>query len=256
MEKQEKKDEPSTRAGQTPSGDSVGSSPMGGAPPPQKPEQMVIHKNSNAPLVGAIIFLAVVIGAAAYYVGTKKPASETVMAPTPIPASPTSQQPSPIVSPTNDVSSWQSYSSLKMKDLSFPGYTISYPADWVKSVTRDDITDTLTLKKGVYEIKIYQAPTGGSQCVFEGEIPEGPASDYRKTEFVEIKAGDITLRRVLTASGPGGKTAYSLCSNNPNSKTSFGTPTIFGHISFSAYSKEDATLLEMDKIVSTLKSSN
>ncbi len=36
-----------------------------------KSQPMVVRKNNNAPLVGAIIFLALVIGAAAIYLGTQ-----------------------------------------------------------------------------------------------------------------------------------------------------------------------------------------
>ncbi len=215
---------------------------------PQKTQQVVIHKNSNATLVGAIIFLALVIGAAAIYLGLQKASPQAAVAPTPSPT----KQPAgeATIQPTQalEENDWENYTSTKMKDLSFPAYSISYPFEWKQTSKRDDITDTFTLTNGSYSIKIYQAPTGGGMCIFSGDLPDGPASDYRNSKFVDIPVGQITIRRIETTTG------FAFCSNSVNNPNDFGTPTGFGAISYTTPAKADPVKIsEMDKIIATLK---
>lgn len=217
-------------------------------PQPQKPNPVIIKRNNNAPLVGAILFLAVVIAATAYYVGTENETNQTSNAPTPIPTQ-TPQSPTPQV--TNGIQ-WETITSKKMPDLAFSEFSISYPPDWEQKETQDTLTKTFTLTKDGNEIKIHQGPMGGNQCVFEGEVPDGPANDYTDTEFVEIKAGDITLRRIVTENVET-PTIYSFCSNTPQSLDTFGIPTIFGVITYTLESVDETTLQEMDEILATLK---
>jgi hypothetical protein len=108
----------------------------------------------------------------------------------------------------------------------------------------------VTLTKDGNEIKIYQASMGGSQCIFTGELPDGPASDYRKSEYVDIKAGTATIRRVTTTVKS--KTTYAFCSNGTN-KDSYGSPTTFGGITYTLTNDDVVTLKEMDSILATLK---
>ncbi len=222
-------------------------------PTPPKPQPMAIRKNNNAPLVGAIVFLALVIGAAAIFLGTQKQNEQTTAIPTPTgtPTEPPTIQPT-ITTPLTDTTSWEIANISKLTDLSFPGYSIKHPEEWIAKETKDAVTHTLTITKGTSEIKIYQAPMGGSQCIFEGEMPDGPASDYRTSEFVEFSVGDVTFRRILAASGNGGKNAYTLCSKSLGN-TNFNSPTTFGGISYSLIGSDPKTLSEMDEIVKTLK---
>lgn len=216
-----------------------------------KAQPVIIHKNNNAPMVGAIIFLALVIGAAAIFLGMQK-RTEIAMSTNPTPTSAPTSAPSQAATPTAalEEKNWENFTTTKMKDLSFPAYSISYPFEWKQETKKDDISTTLTLTKDGNEIKIYQAPMGGGQCVFTGEMPEGPASDYRKSEYVDITAGTTTIRRVTATTKP--KTTYAFCSNGTD-KNSYGSPTTFGGITYTVAANDEATLKEMDSILATLK---
>lgn len=223
-------------------------------PTPPKPTPMVIRKSNNAPLIGAIIFLALVIGAAAIYLGSQRNSNLAVVAPTPTPQAAGQTVPTQEVIPTNTLeeNNWESHVNTKMKDLSFPAYSLSYPFEWKQTSNRDDITDTVTFTKEGNEIKIYQAPMGGSKCIFEGEVPTDFASDYTDSEFIEIVTPNITFRRIIPEKETG-KVTYSFCSNNLSDKNSFTTPTAYGAISYTVNNPTPAILSEMDKIVATLK---
>lgn len=223
---------------------------------PVTPTPVIVHKSNNVPLVGAIFFLALVIGAAAIYFGMQKK-SETVrqVPPTEITPKPTATSELPITATPTTVVKLVSYSSTKLKDNSLLAYSISYPENWTKDTKRDAITDTFTLTNNGDTITIYQAPVGGAGCIFEGKVPVGPANDYTKTKFVEVLANNITFRRVQEESKIPAETIYGFCSNNLSSQTTFGTPTLFGAISYKITSKNTAALSEMDKIVATLKAS-
>lgn len=213
-------------------------------------------KNKTTPILVTIIvlLLLVIVGAGAYYFGTQKNSTapavsqtqKTVENVTPAPTTATTQSPTQIV--------LASYTSTKLKDISFSPYTVSFPGTWVKTVKHDDITDALTLTKGDYSLKIYQAPMGGGGCVFKGDPPAEMSQDFSTKEFVEIKNGDITFRRVEASTTSPGITAYTLCANSPAAKNSFGSPTSFGAISYTTPSSPDKTVLdEMDNIIKTLK---
>lgn len=218
-------------------------------PTPPKPAPVVVHKSNNAPLVGAIIFLALVIGATAFYFATLKKEVAVTVAPSPTPATQITTAPSPAATVAPEIATWKVFSHEKMKDLAFSAYSISHPEDWVTVENKDDLISTVTISKGENVITIMQGPMGGNQCVFTGDMPEGPANDYRNTDFVDIKAGEITMRRIV----PEGNTnSYSFCSNSIGSET-FGVPTLYGAISYKL-AKKDATIIsEMDKIIATLK---
>jgi hypothetical protein len=135
--------------------------------------------------------------------------------------------------------------------LSFTKYTISIPSDWVDKHTYENQgtpIDTLTLTKGNYQIKIYQAATGGAQCIYPSDpTPEGPSSSF--IGFVEFTSTDsIVFRRGWLEVSPKN---YSVCQK---SQYGFGAPTSFGHISYTTPNSPDAnTLSEMDKIITSLK---
>lgn len=211
--------------------------------PPQPP---IIKKSNFAPLVGALIFLGLVIAATIVYLGMQQgniSLTQNVPAPTQIPSPTTKIE----VTPTIATPQLQSTTVEKMSDLAFPSYTISYPEGWTAVEDKTDLTNTLILSKNGNGIKIHQGPMGGNQCVFEGEMPDGPANDYRNTEFIEVKAGTLTFRRIP------GKTSHSFCSNSPQSLTSFGVPTIFGNINYTIASADEKILEEMDMIIASLR---
>lgn len=218
---------------------------------PVKPAPVIVRKSSNAPLVGAIIFLALVIGATAFYFATLKKDASVVAVPTPTIAPQATASPTLTPLTADPSTNLVTYTHEKMKDLAFSAYSISYPPDWIKKEEKTELTSLLTLSKGGNEITIMQAPMGGNQCIFEGEVPEGPVNDFRDSEYVDIKTGEITLRRIV----PEGSTnAYSFCSNSIGSEDTFGVPTLYGNINYKLAAKSPIILTEMDKIISTLKS--
>ncbi len=220
--------------------------------PLPKSQPMIVKRNNNAPLVGAIIFLALVIGAAAIYLGTQKNNEIAVAIPTtPTPSVATQNTPTtpPSTSPIQDITlKWETANIPKMKNLSLSGYSIKYPAGWVAKESKDAVSQALTITKGGNILKIYQAPMGGSGCIFEGEVPEGPFSDYRNASHVDIAVGNLTIKRVEV-----GKNSYAFCGNSTNSITTYGVPTMFGVISYEVESPNAEILAEMDKMLSTIK---
>lgn len=218
-------------------------------PPPQP--VVMVHKSNKTPLVGAIIFLALVIAAAAWYLGSQGNNADNV-APTnqPSTTTPTPTIPIPTTTTSTDL---KIQTITKLKDSAFTSFTVSHPEDWVADTKVEaDMMQTLTLSKDGNKIEIYQAPMGGNQCIFEGELPEGPSNDYRNNEYKEIIAGDITLRRLIDNPNQN-QNMYSFCSNSTNSKTSFGVPTVFGNITYTLVNNNNIALSEMDKIISSLK---
>lgn len=221
----------------------------------QPTTQIIHHKSSNTLLVLIIVFLLlVIVGGAAYYFGLmKKPTTENVTANT-TPTVAQQQENEKITPTTAPVLNLTKYTNTKMKDLSFPSFSLSYSEGWIKTEEKSDIMQSVTFTKGAYIIKFNQGPMGGNMCIFEGEVPDGPASDYRNTKYVEIDANGILLRRLIADGQKGNTHTHSFCSNSTNSKTTFGIPTMFGVITYTTPSTPDAkTLEEMDGIIKTLQ---
>ena len=133
--------------------------------------------------------------------------------------------------------------------VSFPKYTIVVPPDWIATGKHDNINDLdeLTIFKGEYEIRIFQAATGGALCLYPGDAPfEGPSATY--AVFSEINGqNNLVFRR----GGDAGANAFTLCELKNDG--SYFAPTMFGHISFSLPAGYDADILaEMDAIISSI----
>lgn len=136
--------------------------------------------------------------------------------------------------------------------LVFNAYSLELPSGWqyAKEVapTGDIELDKLTLTKGTTKITIFQAATGGAQCLFPGDPDvEGPSSRY--TTFVNIttQTGQ-TLRRGGTAEATG-FTGCEKQGSNP-----WGQPTSFGHISISTPGGATPEILkEVDSILTSLR---
>jgi len=62
-----------------------------------------------------------------------------------------------------------------------------------------------------------------------------------------------TLRRVEVTSKEAGVSDYLFCSNSKSSSTTFGSPTLFGAITYSIVSNDPKAISQMDKIISSLK---
>lgn len=133
---------------------------------------------------------------------------------------------------------------------SFPEYSVSVPNDWVPAHEHDETTgiDTLTLTNDGYEIKIYQAATGGSLCLYPGDAPfEGPSAPYETYTAISGSEG-LSFRR----SGDEGGTAFTICQMQEDG--SFFAPTKFGHVNLTLPAGFDENMLaKMDGMIATLK---
>jgi hypothetical protein len=214
-----------------------------------------------------VIFLSA-IAAGGYYFGksgkislgtnSEKPGAATTTNPTPEPtltteepvaASPTSTMATP---KTKTVSAGLDAES----GLSFTKYTAETPDGWAANHQFDVSvpTDTLTLTKGAYQIKIYQAASGGSQCVYAGEpTPDHPfVSPYDAHADISSSVG--VFRRSSNGGPVAGKMTYTICQKSEAG--TYGSPTSFGHISVTAPAAIDAVIMkEVDGIIASLKKS-
>jgi hypothetical protein len=136
--------------------------------------------------------------------------------------------------------------------LVFKAYSLELPSDWayVKEgqPTGDVPMDKLTLTKGGTKITIYQAATGGAQCLYPGDPDvEGPSSRF--TSFVGITTQTGEMLRRGTAEG---STGFTVCEKQ--GAGGYGQPTSFGHISITTTGTPNASVIvEIDSILSSLK---
>lgn len=226
---------------------------------------MIVMMDKLFATFGKIVLVVVIIGSIAYggyYLGNsgkisigKNPKPEAVTTTNPMPTD-GNERPIATVTPTPAKAVAKKIVSAGVAadaGLSFGPYTIQVTDTW--NVKHDVDTsvpiDTLTLTSGDYQLKIYQAATGGSKCVYPGDPPfEGPSQLYK--EYVTITGATYTYRRSPTDSAvPAGKAGFTLCQKA--SDGGYGQPTSFGHISYiTPIAPNEATLREMDTMVESL----
>lgn len=225
------------------------------APPqtPQNPEahHVVATTHSKLPFILIFILLLLLIptGIFIYAKVSQKPAPS----PSPIVLTTPSPTPSPSVS---DSKGLKIYESKKLKDISFSGYTLSYPNDWKLTQERDESASTakMTLEKESYAIVIQQGAFDGGICVYkDSDLPSGetPYSDKRKYDFFDLKTGIGNLRRDEEVGGSG-EIGYAFCQEN-TTDGSFGSLTKVGAISYGGPAKWDPSILpQMDEIIKSI----
>ncbi len=211
--------------------------------------------------LGKTVLVLLVVGALAgggYYLG--KSGKLSLGNPTPVPQAVSTTNPQiETTTPTSTV-----IPSVKTKTvaagvgaesgLSFTKYTIDVPETWtpVHTYTNEGTAvDTLTITSGVYQIKIFQAATGGALCLYPGDADfEGPSSRYET--FVDMTTKDgIVLRRGGSLAASGTTRGFTLCQKGTEN---YGQPTGFGHTSFTTPATPDPTKLgEMDTMIKSLK---
>src|SRR3989344_4278267 len=221
----------------------------------EKPTQKGVFINSKWIKLGILIALILVLVGGAYYFGTQK-TTNTQPSDTPTPTVSQALEESfdsPTQEPTKAVQT-KSFTSAKFSELGFSGYSLIYPADWTLKEERDNSVpvSTVTLTKQGYALKIFQAATGGAQCIYEGDMPESPASDYRTNKYKDLITGFATLRQ--TESPSNGKMAYSYCQKN-TSDGSFGQPTTVGHMNLTTgVAVPDPKIVsEFEEIIKSIK---
>ena len=223
----------------------------------QEPEEVKKQKflSSGWVKIGGTLLLVLLLVGGAYYFGTQK---NTNIQPSDTPTPTVSQvleegSGTPTQEPTKAVQT-KSFTSAKFSGLGFNGYSLMYPPDWALSEDRDNSVpvSTVTLTKQGYTLKIFQAATGGAQCIYEGDMPESPASDYRTNKYKDLITGFATLRQ--TESPSNGKMAYSYCQKN-TSDGSFGQPTTVGHMNLTTgVAVPDPKIVsEFEEIIKSIK---
>jgi hypothetical protein len=138
--------------------------------------------------------------------------------------------------------------------LSYDQYTVSLPAGWTYTHDQDTSVpmDTLTVTRGAYMIKIFQAATGGALCLYPGDPDfEGPSSRY--DTYTAITTADGTqVRRSGTTAAAGTTRGFTICQRSTDG--SWGQPTHYGHMQLTTPLAPDAPILtQMDGIIASLK---
>ena len=153
----------------------------------------------------------------------------------------------------------KTYTNKKLENISFLGYTLQHPQDWVEKVERNDTAGTgkLTLEKDGYLIVIQQGPMDGSQCVYkDSEKPsedESTFTDKRGRHYVDIKASLGNLRRDQSG-GTKEEIGHYFCQEVEDSPGTYGSMTDVGSIYYNGPGNWDPEmLLEMDAIVKSIK---
>jgi hypothetical protein len=134
--------------------------------------------------------------------------------------------------------------------LSFPKYEISVQQNWKDSMeSQNKDNEKLILTNGEYKITITQGGFGGAVCLFPGDADvEGPSARYENYKEIKTESGD-QLRRAWTGSELESK-GFGICQNT---EYGWGTPTLYGHISYTTPSSPDpAKLTEMDSILASI----
>ena len=223
--------------------------------PPADPTPSI--KNSSSlkskwPLLVIGLLVLIILPLGGYFLMNEN--SKTQPAPSPTPTTSPTVEPSTTLAPSAIPAALKSFTSPKFSELGFKGYSLNYPTDWTLSEERDNSVpiSTVTITKQGYSLKIFQAATGGAGCVYEGDMPEGPASDYRNNIYKDLVTGFGTLRQTEAPSNS--KMAYSYCQKS-TSDGSYGQPTSVGHMNAttSVASPDLNIITELEEIVKSIK---
>lgn len=227
----------------------------------QTPQQQPV-KTKNSSGVNKILIIVVIVlllglaGAAGYILkGSSQTNNQTALQPSATPSTQTTAIPTQTISQTASPSptlALISYTSTQLANNGLKAYSISFPPAWVKTVTHDATSDTLTLTQNGYSISIYQAAYGGGGCTFSGD-PQPMSEDMRNKPFVDIMSGIGQLRRYQAdaAQSKPGMVTFGFCQSTDG--TSFGKPTSVGMITYQVPQSYAASFLtDMDAIIKTL----
>ena len=207
--------------------------------------QNIVFTQMKSVFIGVIITLVVLgIGAGAFYLGQKTmPGGKTEVLVNNNSEKITQAPTTEIITPTPIQIEKQTITAGGV--LSFPTYTLTLPAGWTSQREQGQDMDKLTLTKMGYKITISEGAFGGSGCLYPGDPPQEMAQNF--TSYVEISnPNGYVFRRSST-----GSSGWTVCQKG--SEGSFGGPTIFGHISITAPSTPDTTIVaEIDSILASL----
>lgn len=145
------------------------------------------------------------------------------------------------------------YTSTALPGNALKPYSISYPLTWARDVKRTgEIVDDFTLTNGGYTLTISQGPAGGSGCIFEGEVPNGPFADYRDKKFFELVSANGIFRRFENTSEGSKNIVITFCQKGADTKFFMGSTV--GYITYEVPKNYDNNIiLKMDDIFKTIK---
>lgn len=131
---------------------------------------------------------------------------------------------------------------------SFKQYSFQASKDWTQNIETTEVTDKLTLTNGEYSISIYQAPMGGSMCIYPGEEEGNFKQMYEKYKEITGKNGEV-YRRSWDENAD--NVTYTFCQKSDGT---FGTFTTFGGVTATSPNPADEKMLtEIDAIISSLE---
>lgn len=214
-------------------------------------------KSSKLPILIIVLLLILIVPLGGYFLMNEVNKAKVSPTPTEAPTMEAKETAvsTPAVSPTSKaINLDKSFTSQKFTSLSFSGYSLKYPSDWTLSEERNNALpgSTVTITKQNYVLKIFQAATGGAMCIYDGGMPEGPASDFRTSKFTEINAGFGTVRQ--TELPKDGRMAYTYCQKS-TTDNSYGQPTNVGHMSVTTNSAtaDPSILKEIEAIITSIQ---
>lgn len=196
------------------------------------------------PIISVILLISLV-GVVAYFLGKQTTDNKTLPNTSPT-ITTTSQQ-------NNNANKKQTPTPTLNQDkeviaggvLVFNKYSIQIPQDW--TYTKDESKDisTLAITKNGYKLQILQGGMGGALCLYLGDADfEGPSSRFVSFTQIDTLSG-IQLRKGLTE-----QNSYGICEKQQND---WGQPTSFGAISYTTPGNNQEVILQMDKMLSSLK---
>lgn len=147
----------------------------------------------------------------------------------------------------------QNYTSAKLKNLSFSGYTLTHPISWSETEDRNENSGVskLTLTKDDYSLVINQGPMGGAICIYEGDLPNLPAIDNRNKDVEDLTVSIGNLRKTIEISN--NKTVFGFCQENEEEPGTYGSFTTVGALSATAPLDPDPEIIEeMNEIINSI----
>ncbi len=150
--------------------------------------------------------------------------------------------------------SWKTYESTKVDGLSYPAYTVSFPATWGINTKKSEGSETLTISRNGYKISVTQAAVGQAVCLFKDSPSfQGSSGDLRTKDYTEYSTSTGYVLRRYFKGNDGDNSVFLFC-GKADADTYFVTPLPMGGLTYTVPAKyDDGVLKEMDSIVKTIQ---
>lgn len=197
-----------------------------------------------------VLLVVAILAGGGYYLGTGKLPFPQNPTPAAVTTSAPEQTPELITGVPTPTIAMQQVTVSGLSGTSFGGFILNVPATW--TVTKEEnpgISQKITVSRGAYAVSIYRAATGGGGCLYPGDPLVEMSSTFGPFVTLHDASGNEFRRAIPTGSTSG----FTVCQKGDSS---FGLPTMYGHITYGTPGSPDAaTLQEMDAIFATLKKS-